>query len=506
MTDKKERPKRQDFSPLDAHHRRGKVFTPPLMRVSDNIELHSWHSERLPETLWAVLLSATLPRADSLQLLSAVAKAAMQFREHPEVFPAHSALAGISKEQFAALFADVLKDKSACSALSPLLLLDSLPDRAHWAAHLPTSVVEEGWNAMAEAVAACLDPRSRPAIDVRWLRVMFLGLQHRLMIKKEDDEIVDMLCAYPTGKDVPDWADAMIGSMEPMVGIGFDGAARPNWSEDFWRDCLKGTPCVVARYMPPVPEAEFPYEEAKTRWGQIYAGLMKHFFQTLRNTGIDARHDAVFGLALYAMSLVTGMMRPHSTRPSGRHLLRSLAEANITLAYLVFRDDPEIWKMYRAYGTGQAKLAFLKLVETEREDLPRHVDVALLERLANEDMWQEYVSIDVGHWAGLTARKMADDAGVKDVYDKFYVWPSGFVHGQWAAVRDSVFDLCANPLHRFHRVPRPMRVDMPDVCFDAVRLMNRILGLVDQAFPSFALRFDETSHSARATAPTAASE
>jgi hypothetical protein len=88
---------------------------------------------------------------------------------------------------------------------------------------------------------------------------------------------------------------------------------------------------------------------------------------------------------------------------------------------------------------------------------------------------------------------MADDARVKDVYDKFYVWPSGFGHGQWAAVRDSVFDLCANPLHRFHRVPRPMRVDMPDVCFDAVRLMNRILGLVDQAFPSFALRFDEPS-------------
>lgn len=66
MTDKKERPKRGDFSPLDAHHRRGKVFTPPLMRVSDNMELHSWHNERLPEALWAAgTCYAPLPKRTS---------------------------------------------------------------------------------------------------------------------------------------------------------------------------------------------------------------------------------------------------------------------------------------------------------------------------------------------------------------------------------------------------------------------------------------------------------
>ena len=117
----------------------------------------------------------------------------------------------------------------------------------------------------------------------------------------------------------------------------------------------------------------------------------------------------------------------------------------------------------------------------------------MLEQLANEDMWQEFVPIDLGDWDKSNVRKKAEEAGIKDVYDAFYVWPSGFVHGHWGAVRDSVYDMCANPLHRFHRIPRPMRVDMDDVCFDAIDIMNRVLDLVDRAYPSFTTRFDESA-------------
>jgi hypothetical protein len=37
-----------------------------------------------------------------------------------------------------------------------------------------------------------------------------------------------------------------------------------------------------------------------------------------------------------------------------------------------------------------------------------------------------------------------------------------------------------------------MRVDMSDVRFDAVKVMNHILEFVDRAYPSFTIRFDET--------------
>jgi len=489
MAKDKIRPRRKDFSPLNKHHRQGTVFTPPLMRIP-GAELRSWCNNRLPEMLWAALLTEAVPREQYIHDMSAIAKAAMLFRDNPNVYPQHTAAARLTKEQFRALFGSLLADEAARKALSPLLLFDSLPDRAHWEADLTVPDPKIGSSALAAAITHCMDGRGRPAIDIRWLRIMFLGLQHRLMLPRgKFKDIVEMLCAYPQVGEPSDEADAVIASMEGVTGHGPDAEASSTWSKAFWKECFDKTDCIPARVEMPKPE--FEYEPAKQRWGQIYGRLLQHFHESLETTEVDTRHDAVFGLALYAMSLVTGLMRPHSTRPSGRHLLRSLVEVHITLAYLVAKDDAKIWRMYRAHGTGQAKLAFLKLVEREHDDLPKHVDVRTLEQLANEDMWQEFVSIDVGQWADLTVRKMADEAGVKDVYDAYYVWPSGFVHGHWGAVRDSVFDICTNPLHRFHRIPRlMMRLDMQDVCFDAIDLMNRILDLVDRSYPGLSERFE----------------
>lgn len=504
MSDDEKLPPREDFSSLDKHLRQGKTFVPPLMQIP-GLTTQSWYNDRLPEMLWAALLVEALPRNQYITHLSLIAKAAMQFRGNPEVYPQHSAGTRLSTPQFMALFGHLLADDQSRRALSPLLLLDKLPDRAHWSPHLDTPAQNDGWLAIANAIANCAERRQRPAIDIRWLRVMFLCLQHRMVFPQgKAEEIVEMLCAYPECAEPSGEVDAIIASMEGVTGHGPFAEDVSFWNNTFWDECLYKTGCIPAQVI--MPESGFEYEPAKKRWGEIYARLVRHFFETLKTSGVDPKHDAVFGLALYAMSLVTGMMRPHSTRPSGRHLLRSLVEVHITLAYLVAKDDADVWQMYRAYGTGQAKLAFLKLIERERDDFPRHVDVGMLEQLANEDMWQEFVPIDVGQWANLTVRKMADEAGVKDLYDSHYVWPSGFVHGHWGAVRDSVFDICANPLHRFHRIPRPMRVDMHDVCFDAVDLMNRTLDLVERTYPGLSERFAHESMSPKTPSPTGAGE
>src|SRR6266852_9941515 len=105
---------------------------------------------------------------------------------------------------------------------------------------------------------------------------------------------------------------------------------------------------------------------------------------TITTTSIDERHEGAFGLALYGLTLLASLFRPHSTRPGGRIILRALVETYLTMAYLVKKDNATLWKTYRAYGGGQAKLAFLKLVDTK--DLPRYVELETLETLANEDV------------------------------------------------------------------------------------------------------------------------
>src|SRR5258708_3080253 len=168
MADDNIRPRREDFSPLDKHHRQGKVFTPPLMRIP-GITPQSWYNERLPDMLWAALLTEALPRDQYIRHLSLVAKAAMRFRDSPDVYPQHTTTARLSTEQFRGLFGQLLADEQARGALSPLLLLDGLPDRAHWKSSLAVPDQETGWPVLAAAMAQCMDRRGLCAIDLRWL-------------------------------------------------------------------------------------------------------------------------------------------------------------------------------------------------------------------------------------------------------------------------------------------------------------------------------------------------
>ena len=105
--------------------------------------------------------------------------------------------------------------------------------------------------------------------------------------------------------------------------------------------------------------------------------------------------------------------------------------------------------------------------------------------LANEDMWEEYLPIELGHWVNSNLRDLSIASGKKDVYDEFYAWTSTYAHGHWGAIRDSVFDTCGNPLHRFHRIPREEPKDLPDVIPDACRLVDQLLELLDQCYPGF---------------------
>ena len=87
-------------------------------------------------------------------------------------------------------------------------------------------------------------------------------------------------------------------------------------------------------------------------------------------------------------------------------------------------------------------------------------------------------------------RRLAEESGTKGDYDRYYGWASGFVHGQWGAMRDSNFTHCLNPLHRFHRVPRPFHRMLEPSTDDALHLVNSILDDVNSAYPDFEVRVE----------------
>ncbi|MCM2284154.1 MAG: DUF5677 domain-containing protein [Desulfobacula sp.] len=168
----------------------------------------------------------------------------------------------------------------------------------------------------------------------------------------------------------------------------------------------------------------------------------------------------------------------------GRLGLRTILEIRITLHYLIKNDDKKLWEKWRMYGAGQAKLSALKF--DENIDPPKHINVENIEKIAGEDLWEEFMTINLGNWSGLDLRRLSEKSGLKDIYDSHYSWTSGYTHGTWGPIRESCYQTCGNPLHRLHRYPG--RIALPETVEDAALLVDDILEDVDISYPSFKVR------------------
>jgi len=234
---------------------------------------------------------------------------------------------------------------------------------------------------------------------------------------------------------------------------------------------------------------------------QALNDVSNHWIETSTSTAVDAVHEGTFTFVLYALTCLLEMVGVNRLGIAGRLLLRTLADCRITLAYLQHKNDPNLWAKFRKYGVGQAKLALLKLEEAVKP--PHSISMETLKRLANEDVWQEYADIDLGNWAGMDLRKMAEESGTKDVYDAHYGWNSGFAHGHWSAMRDVTLTTCLNPLHRLHRVPAGGERGLGDVVPDAVEIVEAMIVGLLRAYPGASISLHKPVSASVAEAPPA---
>lgn len=429
----------------------------------------------MPDVLWAVLLTGALPRNEYLSYFRSVVDAAHKSDLKTGIL--HSDSAKLTEQQFDTLFTPLFADADVLTALTPLLLLENLPDRQHWLRHLTQP--EAGWAVqnLARAVAHTLDHQSEASTDCRWLKLVFMIAAGRVHMPAE---MARPIIGFPNIGDMRE-VRPRIRSSEIALG-GMPNEEPKLWPAAFWKECWDRTDCIPA----PMRESEASQPEGIAgQLVELYALAANHFSSVCETTNIDPRLDAVFGMVLYGINLAITLS--HGTahrRVEGRLAIRTLTEIVITLGFLLRRDNSKLWQKFRSHGSGQAKLTFLKMIDID-SDLPNYIDLDELELFANEDIWQEFTSIELGNWAGMDLRKMSEEADLKHVYDKYYGWPSGYVHGQWGAVRDTVFDLCLNPLHRYHRIPSSPNRFMGSVAIDALHLVNMLLDSLNTAYPSF---------------------
>jgi hypothetical protein len=481
------------FTALADHVRDKRVLKNPFHKLGKDISFTSWKDSALPLYSWCALTVALLPRDDYLEIFRKIATRVKHRHDRfgENIFLNHSSLAQITNTQFDFIFEPLLQEKELRPDYFNLSNLKELPDRAHWERYgekIEDAPIDFG--PLAVGYSLCFDHQSQQSTDIRWLIIMNFMANDRLIVDPALGERVQQIIEYPNLGDMKSVRPS-IRAMEIMFRGDPDEKndekkkeKHAEISEKIWDELYEGTRCLPLPFTKP---KTYSYAEALSELVAVYREILTHFHASTQTTGIDARHDTAFGLILYALALCTELLLLRAfQRVAGRLLLRSIVEAHINLRFLRTKDDPTIWFQFRNYGSSQAKLAFLKYLDAKAK--PDYVDIQELHQLANDDMWLEFQDINLGSWASKSVRELATEAGLKATYDQHYPILSSPVHAQWPAVKETVFTQCVNPLHRFHRIPSPPRASRENLVADASKLVNQMLGDLNQLYPSFKSR------------------
>ena len=470
-------------SSLAEHRQYKKKLEPPFTQI--DFTPSSWINDRPPDMLWAVLAIEYWPRNKALSFFRHVGKFV---HDNPDCHDV--TFTGINKyieEKRQKIIRHITSwSTDTKEMLRPTMLFDNMPAISDWKMYLEDYIPEKDWERLSNAILKTLWHQSEEATDCRWIKILCEMLGGKLHFNESMKETALGILEYPNYGDLSH-IKPTIRALEitPSIKITKDDL---KWPMDFWKACHKNTLCSPEKskigeiFIKEDRKNERNYYLEETR--RIRMAIIEHFFNMSTTTAIDARYDACFGFSLYAFTLFTEIVFYNIDYAiAGRMILRALVECLITFKYLFDKDNEDLWKSYRAYGSGQAKLIYLKLQELK--DMPDSIDIEVMEKIANEDMWLEFVSINLGHWDNIDLRKMSEEVGLKEIYDRFYSWTSGYIHASWTALRESVYGRCFNPLHRFHKLPTSEFPMGKKMTLDAMSITNSVFDLLDKAYPPF---------------------
>lgn len=461
---------------ISAHKRLKKELITPFNQI-DKLTFNSWFHDRMPDILWALCLLHGIGRAHSLDVFRKIIKIFMDKKDSfGEV--TFSAIASLDKETRDKIFEVFKTTPNAITCLSNLKVVASIPGLDQW----PLEEIKDSnksWNFLAQSMFLGVDHQSQEATDCRWLKVACKVAAGKLHLgeKRHYEEIF----YYPDFGDQTS-VRPFIRASEISEGAMFEGNPEDQntWMQSFWDQCFKNTECYP--FEEPIPTQKIqPASLSPKVLRKLFYDMQRAYMKTIPNTRADAKHEVFWGLSLYATGLSMQILDSSDDDVLGVLGLRSVAESLINLNYLIKKNDPELWLRFRDYGVGKAKLTLLK-AESD-QDSPHYIDIKQLKLISNEDKWQEFVNIDLGDWSGENLRERAVNYGCKETYDNYYEWPSSFSHGQWSGIRCLVFGNCINPLHRFHRMPKPPGM-IRTVRYDLEKLLNNVLELVVKEFPN----------------------
>ncbi len=224
-------------STLGQHKRVGSTLLPPFLDPHLNLTYLSWVNERLPEMAWAALLVSGLGRVRALQRFREIAGFIHKLPEEHRFWDVSlTAIARLPRPLASSFLQVVARGSRSASALTPLLLLESLPARDLWRGALGHAEKVLSWRDLGSAITTCFDHQSQEATDCRWLKVLARMVAGHLFLPTR--EIAREVAEYPSHGDMRKVRPS-VRAMELSLA---DATTPSAWSVSFWQECFANSP------------------------------------------------------------------------------------------------------------------------------------------------------------------------------------------------------------------------------------------------------------------------
>lgn len=460
---------RPSFTPLSSQKKVGSKLRGPLAALAPKLGIMDWLKDLLPEHLWLAAI------ADKFGL-ERMANAYNDFMDAIDAHWPHKNVAlgmvsdfGLVPEVERAAFLEKNRDLVDLCFHEPLGRAMSLyPDGP--AAWLINRELLESEGAVDPFVEL---PRLRRLVELlapgkeRFAgRIRALPLnrmfKHKKLFLAKGLPVVDLLPKYPVGlSDEEQYHVESFARNTLNMAIQQRGLPDPHaWPKYFWRHNYDLLPCqpIERRLVGATAVTALDFEGLEQILQENATAARTYLAQLRTKLRVDlyepARDEVLFGLFARLTRLYVLMAEDPFlwARDVSGIMLRPLAETAITFSYLAKAGTPEDFRRFIEYGEGQQKLLMLHLQDNYPNQ--KSLDGLSSEELAKEiDIWPELVEIELGSWSGKDARKLAREAGLEDLYRLVFTPASGDLHGSWVSLKSSNLVHCAEPLHRWHRLP-----------------------------------------------------
>lgn len=487
----------QHSGPMADHVRKGRVFKSPLMATGALI-IGNWIKDDLPDLLWPALVLAEQSNASMRQFIKWQKAVQEALAHHDDVEFVAELLDGrlTNLARLADKYPDAIEIVTEQGKHHGLLSTAVRRALASYSIHpapwlVGEIVVDAPEQADMELVADALWSVMRDGHRQALIKCMRTWSTVQAGTFSSDAQMIELLQDYPVNLSRRDSVDSMVrslwgahkGLLEGEDPNPFDESIK--WAKMFWGMNSMTSRCLRKREVeasdkaqaesadgePADPQASaMPTEQAEPTPMPDGGENLRRFTMDVFSSFVEAletapahlyeneRQEVVSGLVARAGRDVIAVLGVPDMwcLEHGAHIGRMLVETKIYLRWMA-RQDASIYKQFKEYGAGKAKL-YARIVDevpAEARTVGFNENIDELKRLSYNDDVLDYRTVDTRDTfaGGKSVRAMAEEADLLDLYRQAYSMSSGVVHSEWWSVEAQAMERCMNVLHGGHLIP-----------------------------------------------------